>query len=272
MNPTRPSRRVALITGASSGIGAAAAAQLMTAGYTVYGTSRRAQSAPHHAHAMLIMDVTDDQSVQHAVAELISREGRIDLLVNNAGVGMTGAAEESTIEQVQTLFDTNFHGVVRVTHAVLPHMRRQREGRILNLGSVLGFIPAPFSAYYGATKHALAGYSEALDHEVRGFGIRVAVIEPGATKTAFESSTTSADQALTAYDGLRAGYRVAFARTMAAADTPESVAETIVQAALAKRPLLRYPSGKAAKQLAWVRRFLPRALFDKALHQQFGLR
>lgn len=271
MSSSNHPKRVALVTGASSGIGEAAARQLMAAGFTVYGTSRRGASGTNGAYPLLALDVTDEASVQAAVAELARREGRIDLLVNNAGIGITGAAEESSIEQVSALFDTNFHGVVRVTNAVLPLMRQQRSGRILNVGSGLGFIPSPFSAYYSATKHALEGYSESLDHEVRGFGIRVAVIEPGATKTSFESSTAAADKPLSAYDTLRAGYLAAYDRAMAVADTPESVAQTIVLAALTARPLLRYPSGKSARQGAFARRFLPRSLFDKVLHKQFGL-
>jgi short-subunit dehydrogenase len=207
---------------------------------------------------MLICDVTDDASVQRAVDEVLERVGRIDLLVNNAGIGVTGAAEESSVAQVRSLFETNFHGVVRVTNAVLPIMRRQGGGRILNVGSGLGFIPAPYSAYYSATKHALEGYSESLDHEVREFGVRVAVIEPAATP-------------LVAYDESRAKYLVAYERAMAVADTAESVAKTIVLAARDKTPRLRYPSGKAARQGAFARRFLPRSLFDKILRSQFGL-
>lgn len=264
-------KRVALVTGASSGIGAAAARQLLAAGFAVYGTSRRGGASAAGSFPVLALDVTDELSVRDAVAELLGRAGRIDLLVNNAGIGVTGAAEESSIEQVKALFETNFHGVVRVTNAVLPAMRQQQGGRILNIGSGLGFIPSPFSAYYSATKHALEGYSESLDHEVRGFGIRVAVIEPGATKTSFDTSTTAADQPLRAYDTLRQGYLAAYERAKAVADTPDSVAQTIVRAALAERPLLRYPSGRSAQQGAFARRFLPRALFDKVLHKQFGL-
>jgi short-subunit dehydrogenase len=220
---------------------------------------------------MLICDVTDDASVQRAVDEVLERVGRIDLLVNNAGIGVTGAAEESSVAQVRSLFETNFHGVVRVTNAVLPIMRRQGGGRILNVGSGLGFIPAPYSAYYSATKHALEGYSESLDHEVREFGVRVAVIEPAATRTSFETSTAPSDTPLVAYDESRAKYLVAYERAMAVADTAESVAKTIVLAARDKTPRLRYPSGKAARQGAFARRFLPRSLFDKILRSQFGL-
>lgn len=271
MNSTKTDKRVALVTGASSGIGEAAANQLTAAGFTVYGTSRRGAAGANRAFPLLALDVTDDASVQAASSELERREGCIDLLVNNAGIGITGAAEESSIEQVRALFETNFHGVVRVTNAVLPRMRKQRSGRILNVGSGLGFIPSPFSAYYSATKHALEGYSESLDHEVRGFGIRIAVIEPGATRTSFESSTAAADKRLSAYDALRAKYLTAYERAMAEADTPESVARTIVLAARTKSPLLRYPSGKSARQGAFARRFLPHSLFDKVLHKQFGL-
>jgi short-subunit dehydrogenase len=245
--------------------------QLMAAGFAVYGTSRRGASGARAAYPMLALDVTDDASVKAAVREIAGREGRIDLLVNNAGIGITGAAEESSVDQVRALFETNFHGVVRVTQAVLPLMRQQRRGRILNMGSALGLIPAPFSAYYSATKHALEGYSESLDHEVRGFGIRVAVIEPGATKTSFEASAVAADRPLGDYDALRAGYQAAYDRVMAVADTPESVADTIVMAALTERPQLRYASGKAARQGAFARRFLPRSLFDTVLHKQFGM-
>jgi short-subunit dehydrogenase len=265
-------QKTALITGASTGIGKAAALALMKAGYRVIGTSRKAQRGEVRDGIRIITcDVTSDESVAKAVAEAHAELGHIDLLVNNAGFGVTGAAEESSIAQVRALFETNVHGVIRVTNAVLRIMRGQGGGRILNVGSGLGFIPAPYSAYYSATKHALEGYSESLDHEVREFGVRVAVIEPAATRTSFESSTIQADGRLSAYDASRAKYLAAYERAMAVADTAESVAETIVLAAGNKTPRLRYPSGKAARQVAFARRFLPRSLFDKILRKQFGL-
>jgi len=265
-------QKTAFITGASTGIGKAAALALIRAGYRVIGTSRSAKRDElRDGVPMVACDVTSEASVAAAVARADSELGRIDLLVNNAGFGVTGAAEESSIAQVQALFETNFHGVVRVTNAVLPIMRRQRGGRILNVGSGLGFIPAPYSAYYSATKHALEGYSESLDHEVREFGVRVAVIEPAATKTSFESSTVQADRPLSAYRASRTKYLLALDRAMAVADTAESVAETIVLAASDKTSRLRYPSGKAARQVAFARRFLPRPVFDRILRKQFGL-
>src|SRR5438477_1680588 len=153
--------KIALVTGASSGIGEASAERLAMAGYKVYGTSRRAAQAGQRSFAMLALDVTSDASVEAAVRELIRLEGRIDLLVNNAGFGVApGGAEESSIEQARSIFETNFFGVVRMTRAVVPHMRRAGGGRILNIGSVLGFLPMPYGALYAATKHAIEGYSE----------------------------------------------------------------------------------------------------------------
>ena len=119
------------------------------------------------------LDVTDAASVTGAVSTVVQRAGRIDILVNNAGVGVLGAAEESSIAQAQQLFDTNFFGLVRLTREVLPYLRAQGSGRIINIGSVLGFFPAPYGALYAASKHAVEGYSESLDHETREFGVRV---------------------------------------------------------------------------------------------------
>src|SRR5881394_979121 len=176
--------RIALVTGASSGIGEATAERLAKAGYKVYGTSRRVTQTGPRPFEMLALDVTSDDSVEAVVREVMRREGRIDLLVNNAGFGVApGGAEESSLDQARSIFETNFFGVVRMTRAVVPHMRRQGNGRIINIGSVLGFLPMPYGALYAATKHAVAGYSESLDHELRTRGIRVSIIEPAYTKT-----------------------------------------------------------------------------------------
>ena len=263
--------KTAIVTGASAGIGRASAELLAKAGYTVFGTSRKTTSNGPSGVTMLVADVTSDPSINTLIANVMAATGRIDLLVNNAGIGVTGAAEESSIAQVRALFETNFLGVVRVTNAVLPAMRVQGSGRILNLSSGLGFVPAPYNAYYSATKHALEGYSESLDHEVREFGVRIALIEPGATQSSFEGSTISADAPLAAYDVSRAKYHLVWKRTMASAETPESVAHTILRAANDKKLRPRYPSGKAASQATFARRFLPRSLFDRELHKQFGL-
>jgi short-subunit dehydrogenase len=264
-------QKVALVTGASAGIGQATVEALRAAGYRVFGTSRKAATSKVNGVTMLVCDVTDDASVKKLVDEVLEGAGRIDLLVNNAGFGITGAAEESSIAQVRSMFETNVFGLVRVTNAVLPIMRTQRGGRILNVGSVAGLGPFPFGAHYAATKHAVEGYSESLDHEVRDFGIRVAVIEPAATKTSFEASTVIADVPHAEYNAARIKYTVAFDRTMSEAASAESVAETIVLAAQDRTSRLRYSSGKAAGQIAFARRFFPRTLFDKILRKQFGL-
>ncbi len=268
---SEPIGKVALVTGASVGIGRATAEALRGAGYRVFGTSRKAATNRSGGVTMLVCDVTDDASVKKLVDEVLEKAGRIDLLVNNAGFGITGAAEESSIAQVRAMFETNVFGLVRVTNAVLPIMRAQRSGRILNVGSVAGLGPFPFGGHYGATKHAVEGYSESLDHEVREFGVRVAVIEPGPTRSSFEASTVAADTPQADYRTARNKYAVAFGRTMADAASAESVAETIVLAAQDKTPHLRYASGKVARQIAFACRFLPRSLFDRTLRKQFGL-
>ena len=197
---TKIKAKIALVTGASSGIGEATAERLAKAGYKVYGTSRRGAQAGKRSFEMLPLDVTSDESVEAAVSEVMRRDGRIDLLVNNAGFGVAPAgAEERSLDQARSIFETNFFGLVRMTRAVVPHMRRQGSGRIINIGSVLGFLPMPYGALYAATKHAVEGYSESLDHELRTRGIRVSVIEPAYTKTPFDANFMEPDAKLDEY-------------------------------------------------------------------------
>src|SRR5256714_1958218 len=238
---------VALVTGASSGIGKATAERLATAGYTVYGTSRRGATSGQRSFEMLSLDVTSDESVAAAVNALLRSEGRLDLLVNNAGFSIAPAgAEESSIEQARSVFETNFFGIVRMTRAVLPHMRRQGSGRIINIGSVLGFLPMPYGALYAATKHAVEGYSESLDHELRTRGIRVSVIEPAYTKTPFDANFMEPDAKLDAYREGREGVTKRVNEVMATAEAPGVVADTVLKAANAAHPKIRYAAGKLA--------------------------
>src|SRR3954468_3202647 len=240
-------RKTAIVTGASSGIGEATADLLAKAGYKVYGTSRRGARAGNRSFEMLSLDVTSDESVEAAVREVIRLEGRIDLLVNNAGFGVAPAgAEESSIEQAQSIFDTNFFGMVRMTRAVVPHMRQQGGARIINIGSVLGFLPMPYGALYAATKHAVEGYSESLDHELRTRGIRVSVIEPAYTKTPFDANFMEPDAKLDEYREARAAMNRRVSELMATADDPRVVAETVLKAANAANPKIRYAAGKLA--------------------------
>jgi NAD(P)-dependent dehydrogenase (short-subunit alcohol dehydrogenase family) len=263
---------IALVTGASSGIGEATAKRLAMAGYKVYGTSRRAVQSGQRSFAMLPLDVTSDESVEAAVKELIRLEGRIDLLVNNAGFGVAPAgAEESSIEQAKAIFETNFFGLIRMTRAVVPHMRRQGSGRIINIGSVLGFLPMPYGALYAATKHAIEGYSESLDHELRTRGIRVSVIEPAYTKTQFESNLLEADAKLDEYREVRAALGERLKEVMAAADQPDVVADVVLQAVSAARPKLRYTAGGLANRLRLLRRFAPAGLVDAGIRKDLRL-
>jgi NAD(P)-dependent dehydrogenase (short-subunit alcohol dehydrogenase family) len=175
--------RVVIITGVSSGIGRATAEQFTQRGCRVFGTVRNITTARAIPGVTLIeMDIRDEASVLQGIQTVIDLAKRIDVLVNSAGVTLLGALEEASIAEAQTLFDTNLFGLMRVSKAVLPHMRKQGSGRIVNVSSVLGFLPAPYMALYSASKHAVEGLSETLDHEVRQFGIRVALVEPSLPK------------------------------------------------------------------------------------------
>jgi len=263
---------IALVTGASSGIGEATAKRLAMAGYKVYGTSRRGVQSGQRSFAMLPLDVTSDESVEAAVKELIRLEGRIDLLVNNAGFGVApAAAEESSIEQAKAIFETNFFGLIRMTRAVVPHMRRQGSGRIINIGSVLGFLPMPYGALYAATKHAVEGYSESLDHELRTRGIRVSVIEPAFTRTQFDANFLAPDSKLDEYREVRALLDKVLKEVMATADEPTVVADVVLQAAIAVRPKLRYTAGGLANRLRLLRRFAPAGLVDAGIRKDLRL-
>jgi len=264
--------KTALVTGASSGIGEATAERLAMAGYKVYGTSRRAAKANQRSFELLPLDVTSNESVEATVKEVLRLEGRIDLLVNNAGFGIApAAAEESSIEQARSIFETNFFGIVRMTRAVVPHMRRQRAGRIINIGSVLGFLPMPYAALYAATKHAVEGYSESLDHELRTRGIRVSVIEPAYTKTQFDANLVEPDSKFDEYREIRASLGKTLTEVMAAADDPGIVADVVLKAACAARPKLRYTAGVRAGRLRLLRRFAPAGLVDTGIRKDLRL-
>jgi NAD(P)-dependent dehydrogenase (short-subunit alcohol dehydrogenase family) len=265
------SEKIAIVTGASSGIGRASAEALARGGFIVFGTSRRTASKGPDGVIMLTCDVTDDASVNALVSTVLEKTGRIDVLINNAGVGLLGGAEESSIAQVQALFDVNLFGVMRVTNAVLPSMRERRQGRIINISSVLGLIPAPYSAHYAATKHALEGYSESLDHEIRAFGIRVALIEPAYTRSVFDQNSLEPDAKLKEYDQARANTHALVETVMPTADLPEVVADVVRQVATATRLRRRYTAGKVARQISILRRFAPAEMFDKSMRKQMRL-
>jgi short-subunit dehydrogenase len=264
--------KIAIVTGASSGIGEAAAELLAKSGYKVYGTSRKGAQGAQRAYQMIALDVNSEASIDAAIKEIINIEGRIDLVVNNAGFGVApGGAEESTIEQTKMIFDTNFFGIVRMTRAVVPYMRKQGEGRIINIGSILGLIPAPYMATYAATKHAVEGFSESLDHELRTRGIRVSVVEPGYTNTQFEANTIEVDAKLDEYATARKALTKIMKVAVAAGDDPKVVADVVLKAATAKNPKRRYAAGKLACRLSFLRRFAPAALVDSGVRKELKL-
>ena len=259
---------VVLVTGVSSGIGRAVADAFAAKGFEVFGTSRNPRTTQPVAGVELIqLDVTDDASVAAAVSAVVQRAGRIDIVVNNAGAGVFGAAEETSTTQAQQLFDTNFFGLVRLTREVLPHLRAQRSGRIINIGSVLGFLPSPYGSLYAASKHAVEGYSESLDHETRDFGVRVSVVEPGYTNTSFEANATDADSPLDSYAAVREHVKQVIAKAVRAGDDPAVVAQTVLKAATSRTPKLRYPAGPLARRLSLLKKFAPAALLDNGIRK-----
>lgn len=265
METTHP---VAIVTGASSGIGRAAALALVDAGFAVVGTSRNADRAESLAGVTFLdLDVTSDDSVRSLVDQVTGRFGRVDVLVNNAGIGAAGAGEESSIDQTKDVFDVNVFGLIRMTNAVLPQMRTQGGGRIVNVSSVLGLIPAPFMAVYAATKHAIEGYSESVDHELREHGIRVLLVEPAYTSTGFEANSLAPDSPLPLYAAQRDVSREVLATAMRAADDPAVVAKVIVAAATDAKPRLRYTAGSTAGRVSVLRRVVPARAFDKQIRK-----
>ncbi len=262
---------VVIVTGVSSGIGRVAAEKFAQQGCVVFGTVRNiAKTQPIPGVEFIEMDVCDETSVQKGIQTIMGRAKRIDVLVNNAGFMMVGAVEETSIGEAASLFDTNVLGILRTTKAVLPHMRAQGSGRIVNVSSVLGFLPAPYAGIYAASKHAVEGLSESLDHEVRQFGIRVVLVEPGYTKTHIDNNAPQAANLISAYDDERGRVLKAYHKNLSKAPEPDGVANTIVEAAFGKWKMRRLPKGQAAL-LSKLRRFMPASLVDSSLRKDFGL-
>src|SRR5437762_9913646 len=193
--------KTALVTGVSSGIGREIAQLLAERGARVFGSVRNPKAAsPIRGVDLVGMDVTDDVSVNEAVHSIVQKAGPIQYLVNNAGYSFMGALEETSVAEARQQFETNVFGVLRVTNAILPGMRQHGDGRIVNISSVLGFLPAPYLGIYVASKHAVEGYTETLDHEVRRFGVRALLVEPANTKTNISGNTKSAKISLAVYE------------------------------------------------------------------------
>lgn len=262
---------VVVITGVSSGIGRTAAEQFVRRGCRVFGSVRNsAKSQAIPGVELIHLDIRDETSIRQGIEHVIAEAGRIDVLVNNGGTTLLGATEETAIGEAQALFDTNVFGILRVTQAVLPHMRKQGAGRIVNVSSVLGFLPAPYMGLYSASKHAVEGLSETLDHEVRRFGIRLALVEPAFTKTHLDLNAPQAAMHIPAYDSERATVTQAIQMNVQKAPLPDSVAATIVEAALGALKLRHTLKGEATL-LRRLRRFMPAGPVDAGLRKTFGL-
>jgi NAD(P)-dependent dehydrogenase (short-subunit alcohol dehydrogenase family) len=259
-----------LITGESSGIGKATAQLFAERGFLVFGTSRQ-QRENEDGIEMLKLDVRSDESVQKCVKEVLNRTGRIDVLVNNAGILNQGTfAEETSLEEARAVFETNFFGVVRVTNAVLPGMRARGEGRIINIGSLAAWVGEPGEAFYSASKHALAGYTEALRHEVWPLGIDICLVEPGAFKTNIYQEPYIEKNAIADYDSARRAVHNVLRETALRGDDPRKVARLILQIVNASQPRLRYGIG-GDRWLPYVKVLLPQRSFDYLLRRGFRL-
>jgi NAD(P)-dependent dehydrogenase (short-subunit alcohol dehydrogenase family) len=262
--------KTTLVTGVSSGIGREIAQLVAERGARVFGTVRNPKSKPIHGVEIVQMDVTEDASVSAAVQSIEHKAGPVQLLVNNAGYSFMGALEETSVDEARQQFETNFFGVLRVTNATLPGMRQQGYGRIVNISSVLGFLPAPYWGIYAASKHAVEGYTETLDHEIRRFGVRALLVEPAYTRSKLSGNTKSAKITLKVYADERKRLTDAAEQNIERGDDSRLVAEAVWSALTAKSPRLRYPVGKGVA-LSRMRRFLPARMFDKGLRKQFQL-
>lgn len=264
-------KKIVLITGASAGIGSATARTLAQAGYRVFGGVRNPDSAPGVPGVeYLQMDVRNDASVASAVRTVLEKAGRVDILINNAGVLLVGPVEATSDTEANALFDVNVFGVLRAVRAVLPSMRAQRSGLIVNISSVLGFMPAPFMGLYASSKHALEGLSESLDHEVRALGIRVVLLQPSFTRTKLDLTAQRTQTAIDDYVAASASSAAAVRQQMETAPEPSEVAHRILRVVGGARRL-RQPADGRAKLLSVLRRFAPSAQVDKSLRRAFGL-
>lgn len=268
--------RVVLITGASSGIGKACAEHLHRRGYRVYGTTRREPGElPAFAHTMIRMDVDDDDSVERGIRLILAHEGRLDVVVNNAGVGISGAVEDTRLDEARAQFETNFFGVLRVCRQALPVMRAQGAGRIINIGSVAGLIGVPFNGLYCASKFALEGLSEALRMEVKPHGIHVSLVEPGDINTSMSARSLETQESASnpAYRANHTAAREIMARDEEEGPPPSVVAKLVEDIIRAPSPRLRYRAGPFMEKAAVVlKALLPARLFEWGLMQYYRVR
>ncbi len=267
--------KIALVTGASSGIGDATVRALLEKGHRVYGAARRVEkmeSLKDSGASIRHLDVTDEDSITRLVDEILTKEGRIDALVNNAGFGVYGSVEDVEIDEARRQFEVNLFGLARLTQLVLPNMRERQSGVIVNVSSMGGKVYTPVGAWYHATKHALEGWSDCLRIEVAQFGIKVVIVEPGAIQTDFAEVVIEP-----MLERSENGPYIGLARRMAKAtrDTYESgkasppslIADVIVKAVESRRPKIRYAVGYLAKPILLARRILGDRLYDRMIEK-----
>lgn len=265
--------KVVLITGASSGIGASIGRYLSKKGYQVFGTSRSEHHSKDGIH-FVKMDVMDQSSVDEAIQEVVNAAGKIDILINNAGLGALGTVEEIAIDEVKMVFETNVYGVLRTCRAVLPHMRKQRSGLIINISSIGGQVGLPFRGTYSASKFALEGFTEALSMEVKPFGIKAVIAQPGDFKT-----NISQNRRVTAPDE-KSAYAANYNKTiefveneMESANDPQMMADAILKIIKSQSPRLRYRIGKPLQKITpIVKNILPSRAFEKMIMKHYKMK
>jgi NAD(P)-dependent dehydrogenase (short-subunit alcohol dehydrogenase family) len=276
--------KVALVTGSSSGIGFETSLMLARAGFNTYASMRNLEKSKNITEIakkeklplqVVQLDVNNDGSVKDAIDKILKADQRIDVLINNAGYGLFGSVEDTSIEEIKAQFETNFFGVVRVTQQVLPLMRRQNSGTIVNVSSVGGRIGLPALSAYHSTKFALEGLSESIAFELEPFGIRVVIIEPGVIRTNILNSSSSAKKALdpkSPYFSLSQKLNDNFKSMMESelSSPPEEVAKVILQAVTSENPQLRYSVGDDAANLIHARKNMPDKEFRKMIMKNFS--
>lgn len=271
--------KVALVTGASSGIGEATALKLQAQGFTTYAAARRVQRMEHLTKSgirPIAMDVTDEASMQAGVKQIIAEQGRIDVLVNNAGYGSYGALEDVPLSEAQNQFDVNVFGAARLIQLVLPYMRQQHSGTIVNITSMGGKIYTPLGSWYHATKFALEAISDCLRMEVKPFGINVVVIEPGGIRSEWSGIAAEKVRAVSstgpyAPQGNAVANSLSSESTQQRSSPPELIADTIAKSVTARNPRTRYAVGFGAKPMIFLHGVLPNRWFDAFIRRATGV-
>jgi short-subunit dehydrogenase len=245
-----------LVTGASSGFGLLLAEELHKRGYNVIGTSRNPEKSQLSLpFKMLALDITDDNFIQSFGKKLFTEIRQLDVLINNAGFYLSGLAEETIIEQGRQQFETNFWGTVKLTNELLPHFRKQRSGKIITVGSIMGLISLPGGAYYSASKHALEGYFRALRFELKEFNIKVSMVEPVSFKTNIVTNSRVAENRISDYDEYRATLEDYTKDLFATADEPTAVVQKLLKLVENESPKFNNPVGKGSSLFPAIQYF-----------------